>query len=117
MLQFPPCCEDQILVASAGVRDLGLTHRHLSPAPPPPIEVMRNRPTARVRHGGFESNDFVLDPSGLEWDEDVAGRNRPLTAPSAWRICVAFAIDTRSAIPMTRKRQVIGREVCHRIPL
>lgn len=85
MLQFPPRCEDQILVASAGVRDLGLTHRHLSPAPPPPIEVMRNRPTARVRHGGFESNDFVLDPSGLEWDEDVAGRYRPLTTPSVWR--------------------------------
>ena len=84
MLQFPPCCEDQILVASAGVRDLGLTHRHLSPAPPPPIEVMRNRPTARVRHGDFEPNYFVLDP--LFWlGEDVAGRYRPLTTPSAWR--------------------------------
>ena len=85
VLQVEPRCEDQILVASAGVRDLGLTHRHLSPAPPPPIEVMRNRLTARVRHGGFESDDLVLDPSGFEWGEDLAWRYRLLTTPSVWR--------------------------------
>ncbi len=58
---------------------------------------MRNRPTARVRHDGFESNDFVLDPSGLEWDEDVAGRYRPLTTPSA--SCAVYRLPSTHDLP------------------
>ena len=46
---------------------------------PPPIEVMRDGPTARLRHECFESDDLALDPSGFEWDEDLAWRYRLLT--------------------------------------
>ena len=78
MLQFPPCCEAQILVASACVRHIGLTDRHLSLGFPPPTEVMHNCPAARLRHEGFEPNYFVLDP--LFWlGEDLAWRYRLLT--------------------------------------
>jgi hypothetical protein len=74
VLQVEPRCEDQILVASAHVRDIGLAHGHLPPGLPPPIKMMRNRPTARLRQQGFESNDFGADPLWFGLGEDAAGR-------------------------------------------
>ena len=69
MLQLSPGFKDHILLCAAGVQGLG-----------PQLSV-----SPCLQHECFESNDLVLDPSGLEWDEDVAGRYRPLTTPSAWR--------------------------------
>lgn len=53
VLQLPPSLENPILVLAARVCDIGLAHPHLSPVLPPPIEMMRNRPTPRPRHEGF----------------------------------------------------------------
>jgi hypothetical protein len=72
MLQFPPCREDQILVPSTHIRHVGLTHRHLSLLPPSPIKMMRNRPTARLRHERFEANNVLLHPLRFGMGEDLA---------------------------------------------
>ena len=72
VLQFPPCREDPILVASAHVRDIGLAHRHLFAFFPSSIEVMGDGTTARLRHQDFQSNDLALDPPWLGLGEGLA---------------------------------------------
>ena len=62
MLQLPPRFVDPILMPPTGVGHIGLADRHLSSGFPPPIEVMGNRPTARLRHQRLEPNDLVPDP-------------------------------------------------------
>ena len=71
MLQFPPRVENPILVFSAHVRDVGLTHRHLCSEFPPSIEMMRNRPAARLRQQGFQVNDFLQHPCWFRLGKDM----------------------------------------------
>jgi hypothetical protein len=73
MLELPPNMQDPILVDAVGVRDVGLTDRDLSSGLPPPIEVMRNRPTSRLRHERFQSDDVLLHPLRLGLGEDSTG--------------------------------------------
>ena len=70
MLQLSPGLIDRILVRATGICDVGLTQRHLPPALPPPIEVMRNGPTACLRHERFEANHFGADSVRFGLGED-----------------------------------------------
>ena len=73
MLQLASCREDQILVTPARVRAIGLTHGHVPPQCPPPIDVMHNCPAARLWHERFQADDVMLDPHWLRLGEDVTG--------------------------------------------
>ena len=73
MLQLSPGLIDRILVRATGICDVGLTQRHLPPALPPPIEVMRNGPTACLRHERFEANHFGADSLRFGLGEDLVG--------------------------------------------
>ena len=117
MFQLPPRCEDKILMASARVRDVGLTHRHLSVYRPPPIEVVGNRPAAHLRHQGFEPNHFVLNPFWFRLGENQTGWYRPLTTPSVW--CAACRSPTTQDLPYPGEEhnKPSTEKVCHRIPL
>jgi len=49
VLHLSPGLENQILMFLERRRRIAFADRHLPPGFPPPIEVMRNRPTAGVR--------------------------------------------------------------------
>ena len=65
MREFPPGFKDQILLPAAGVRNRGLTHRHLFSGLPPLIEMMGDRPTVCLRHKCVESDYLLLDHLGF----------------------------------------------------
>lgn len=73
VFQFPSSMENLILMSSNPVRNIGLAHRHLSAYSPPPIEVMRNRSAACLRHKRLEANDFLQHPCGFRLGEDPVG--------------------------------------------
>lgn len=85
MFELSPSVQDLILLFAAGVRPIGFTHGHLPLVLPPPVEVMRNRPAARLRHERFEVNDFLLHPLRLRLGEDL----------TRWRI-VSTMVPTMS---------------------
>lgn len=62
VLQLPPRFENQILVFLERVGDVAFPDRHLSSASPSLIEVMPDRPTARLGHESFQANDLIPDP-------------------------------------------------------
>ena len=98
MLQFPPRVENPILVFSARVCDIGLTHRHLSPGLPPPIEMMRNRSTALLRHEGFQVNDFLQHPFWFRLSENSLRWHRMRTSAPARTGRLEFVVQPRQSI-------------------
>ena len=77
---------DQVLMRPTPVRDVRVADRHLSAAVPSPIEVMRNRPAAGLRHEHFQSNNFMLHPFRLRLcAEYLRPRGLPGPHPSSVR--------------------------------
>jgi hypothetical protein len=71
VLHLSPRFTNQVLIPAAHVRDIGLTHRHLSLGCPSSVEVMGNGPAAGVGQERFQFYDFLAHPIGLgvasEW--------------------------------------------------
>lgn len=87
VLQSPSQMQNLIPVLPAGVRHIRLADGHLSLVSPSSIEMMGNHPAPRLRHEGFEVNDFRLDPLGFRLSKDSATWGnwpsiaRPLSSP------------------------------------
>jgi|CXWL01.1.fsa_nt_gi YD repeat-containing protein len=105
MLQLLAGVRNQILMPLTQIRNIGLTHGHLSPTGPAPIEMVRKGAAPRLGHDGFEANDFVADPFGLGLGKNPTGwcgfahRDAALTIGStiaAMRRTAGAAKDTAS---------------------
>lgn len=77
---------DQVLMRPTHARDVRVADRHLSAAVPSPIEVMRNRPAAGLRHERFQSNDFMFHPFRLGLCAEYLGP-RGLPDPHSPSVC------------------------------
>ena len=63
MFQCPPHTQDGVVLSSDRVRDVGLADGHVAAFDETPVEAVDNRPTSRLRHEGFEADEFVSDPA------------------------------------------------------
>ncbi len=63
VFQGPPYRQDGVVLSSERVRDVRFAHRHVPPLGEAAVEAVGNRPTSRLRHEGFEADEFVSDPA------------------------------------------------------
>jgi len=74
VFQLATGLQEEVLVSTDGVRDIGLADGHVSAGAEAAVEVMGDCPTARLGHPRSQPDNFRSDPPGL---------GRPVSRP--WR--------------------------------